>query len=119
LDARRVQQAARRLHLARQVRAERALGVGEAAGEVDHEHRGALTEREPLAEACPLVHLARLFVAHALTACRFVSSCPNFARATKRPCPGCATSSSSSTTTAPRQSTTDGAPCTSVPSNRL
>ena len=64
LRPRRVEQPSRCLDLRRQVGAERALGVGEPAVEVDHEHGGPLAQRELLAEPGPLVDLACLLIAH-------------------------------------------------------
>src|SRR5690242_21865322 len=61
--------------------------------------------------------LVLLVAAHDVTAARSgASSSPKRARATKRPMPGDATSSSFSTSTFPRRSTTSGAPVTFVPS---
>src|SRR4029077_14101652 len=95
------------LDLRRQVRPERAVGVGEPAAEVDDEHGRARSERDALAEPGPRIDLPGFLVGHASTASRPAarSSSPKRARLTKRPAPGCPTSSSFSTITWPRTST--------------
>src|SRR6185312_875244 len=108
-----------RLDLGGHVGAERALGVGEAAAEVDHEDRGARPERDALAEPRRRVDLACFLVAQAVTFSAEPSTSPTRARLTNCPAPGSPTSSSFSTITWPRTSTACGAPVTLVPSNRL
>ena len=63
LRPRHVEQPPRRLDLRREVRAERALRIGEPAGEVDDEHRRPLAQRDALAQPGPRIDLARFLVA--------------------------------------------------------
>ena len=65
-----VEDAFRRLHLGREVRAERALRVGEPAAEVDDEDRGTDTPVDGLPEAGRLVGAACLLIAHQCFAAR-------------------------------------------------
>src|SRR5207237_1632263 len=63
-----VEQPPRRLDLRGHLRAERAVGVGEAAREVDHDDARIPAERHRLAEPRLLVDLLGSLVAHAGTA---------------------------------------------------